>query len=506
MNEAPTILPVAEPPSIDEIELIQLKRKKLQLISERVALRKRNGLLFYVPLPKQDAFHRAAKNFKLRMYRAGNRSGKSTCGCTEVCAFLLGERCWYPVGSPERTAGIPARAKVLLITSDWDVVNLVWTEDRGETRGKLWTFLPKEEVAFTRRNHTGVISEIGMKNGAYLRFETVRSWMTNPLGVESADWDLVAVDEPCPQRMFTAAARGLIDRQGQAFFTLTPLSEFWINDLFFPEDTGGTQRPDAFAIDGTIYDNTYLSRTAIDAYASLLTDDEKSCRLLGIPMHLAGLIYKDFRLSDHVLHDLPKGWENWATPPKDWPVYYYIDPHPHTPHCVIFLTVDELGNWYIFDDIFTHCIVSELAANIHGKLAGKRAIRARIDPCAFIEDPITGTTMAEDFARCGIVAEPAVKDLDRGILAVGGALKTRRLRFTPQARRSLWEIQRYAWDQRPGHENHPIDKDDHAMECLYRAVLDNPTFVREDKQWNHPVPEETFEGTNLDLETLAFKE
>jgi len=35
------------------------------------------------------------------------------------------------------------------------------------------------------------------------------------MGSESSDFDFVHVDEPCPEPMYKAAARGLIDRNGK---------------------------------------------------------------------------------------------------------------------------------------------------------------------------------------------------------------------------------------------------------------------------------------------------
>ena len=57
----------------------------------------------------------------------------------------------------------------------------------------------------------------------------------------------------------------------------------------------------------------------------------------------------------------------------------------------------------------------------------------------------------------------------QGILKVQGELKKENnIYFAPTAKRTLWEIARYAWDEK---ENKPVDENDHAMENLYRAEL-----------------------------------
>ena len=125
--------------------LLQLKRRKLEMVQA-------NGSVFYRPHPKQDLFHRAGAK-KYRMMRAGNRTGKSEAGASEDAAWLQGERPWYAEGDPARTVGIPQGrpVKLLLITTDWDKVDEVFTGQEGEG-GKLWKKLPRGSVKKTKRN------------------------------------------------------------------------------------------------------------------------------------------------------------------------------------------------------------------------------------------------------------------------------------------------------------------------------------------------------------------
>ena len=409
-------------------------------------------------------------------------------GFAEDGAFLRNERPWYPKDDPARTSGIPQHPnKGLIIANDWDKVEEVYT---NQNDGKLWRTLPTDGfIKSATRNHAGVIDTIICANKSTLRFETVKSFMSNPQGSESSDWDFIHVDEPCPEAMFKAQARGLIDRDGAAWFTLTALREPWITDAFEPN---GVFAFSSFVIEGTIYDNPYLSPVAIAAYEATLTDDEKECRLYGKPLHKAGLVYKEFQRDKHVLSKLPLGWRSWVEPPVGYSYYAYIDPHPHTPHCVLLVAVDPFGTLYVYHDLFEHCLVSQLCAKIRMLMGPRRFVRLRCDPLAFIEDPVHGTTMANEFWRCGLAVEKASKDLTRGILRVKEELKKTppTLYFTPEARRSIFEIGRYHWDEET---NKPVDKDDHAMECLYRMVLDEPRFV-DLKSANEPL-------TFLDLDT-----
>jgi len=498
-------------------EHVLLLRRKLEATRKLIAAAERNGLAFYKPHPKQDDFHQAGVKHSRRMYRAGNRSGKSTVGCAEDCAWLLGERPWYPESHSARRGGIPQhRVKGLVITTDWDKVDEVFTSTRGGGEGKLWKFLPKGFVTSTRKNHNGVTSIIECANGSILRFDTVKSFMNDQQSAESSDWDFIHVDEPIPQQMWKAASRGLIDRNGAAWFTLTPLREAWINDLFFPRDLTGAElvRPEhVWSVQGSIFDNPYLTKEAIAVYEAELSEDEKQCRLYGIPLHLSGLIYKQFDYRRHVLTEPPKGWKDLRTPPEDWPVYIYIDFHPQTPHHVLGLAVSPQGHWYYFIDEFQHLGAEALAQLVKNRTKGMRVIRTCIDPSAFIEHPVLeGTTFGDELISNGLFVEKAHKDLAGGIVLTQEALERGKVNRSEQqifvmcqCRRFLWEIQRYCWDEK---ENKPVDKDDHAMENFYRSVYDKPIYLPMDVADSGPIPDPVIAGNSwegdlsLNLSTL----
>jgi hypothetical protein len=489
--------------TIEDAELLAIRARRIAIRRKRLQLVRENGLLFYKPHAKQDSFHRAGAKFKKRMVRAGNRFGKSHLGCSEDCAWVLNERVWYPEGDPARRGGIPQRpVKGLIITTDWDKVREIWTEEGGDQPGKLWSMLPKGFVKQKNRNHSGAIDYMLMRNGSVLRFDTVKSFMTNPQGAESSNWDFIHVDEPCPQKMFKAHARGLIDTGGSFWFTLTPLAEFWINDLFFPQETD-KPRNDIWAVDGSIYDNPHLSAEDIESYASLLSDDEKDCRLYGIPMHLTGLIYKEFAHDRHVRQEPPIGWKDWLTPPDNWTIYVQIDVHPRTPHAVLFLAVSPFGHHYYYNDLFVHCTIPDLVKKIRELLQGRIPTWFSVDPLAFVEYPKEEifSSMADEFAAHGMPVEKAPKNPAFGILEVKKQLKLLgQIQFSPECRRTLWEIRRWCWDE---DKNKPMDVDDHMMENLYRMEISNCVWI-DPEAFNREIKDETFVSAAMDLEDVNF--
>ena len=110
----------------------------------------------------------------------------------------------------------------------------------------------------------------------------------------------------------------------------------------------------------------------------------------------------------------------------------------------------------------------------------RQPVWARIDPSAFIDNPVFDTNLATAFSERGVHVEKATKALSHGILEVKAKLLKRpaELFFSPNLPETLREFERYRWGMENGvPTNKPIDKDDHMMENLYRCVLDQPGYV-----------------------------
>lgn len=460
-------------------------RQELKLLRRQKEIRDKNGLAFYQPHRKQDLFHRAP--FRRRYLRTGNRFGKSDCGSAEDCAWALGERVWLPKSDPARTAGIPRRAtKGLIICQDWDKSTEIFTSmEAGNRRGKIFRFLPQSSIVSTHRNHSGNIDKVVVNSihdgESSIYFDTVKSFKQNPMGAESSDWDWIHIDEPCPIDMWRAVSRGLVDRDGWAWFTCTPLSEMWINDYFIPSNRARDlfEEPETFdykwILTGSMYDNPYLTPEAIKIFEEELTEEEKACRISGIPMAMSGLIYKEFQREKHVLTSIPHGWSDWSVPPDDWTIRIAIDPHPRTPHAVLFAATSPAGITIFFAELFRTGLIADLCSHIKAILGKRHLTQAICDPIAWIPNPATGRSMADQFYASGIPIEKASKELEYGILKTKEALShDEHLYFNCNLKETLWEFDRYMWKE--GQEK-PIDKDDHLMECLYRLVLSGLKYV-----------------------------
>lgn len=474
MNPAQTV-PVQE---FDDLERVE---EEVRFLEELKRLKNAFGLPFYQPHAKQAAFHNAALEYNYRLFKAGNRTGKSQAGAAENAAWLFGERVWLPADHPARKGGIPQReVKGVVISVDWDKINENFTGDgsgTGRHVGLMWRLLPTDGfVVKTHRNSLGVIDQIWCANGSVLFFDTASSFAKNKMAMESSSWDFAHFDEPVEKDLFTAIARGGIDRGFSAWFTLTPLNQLWINDFFFPDALGSefkNFRGKRFVVEATTYDNPFLSRQSIEEFESMLTPEERECRIYGRPMELSGLVYKQFSIEKHVLKKVPAGWESYTNPPLDYTIYVAIDPHPQTPHAVLFVAVSPEGYCFIYDEIFARLTKEQLSSEIHKRLENRNLATIKCDPWAWNRDPITETCFAEELIYLGLPVEKASKEKSHGILHMQNAFAREDYVFvSPTCTRFLYEIQRYVFNK----ENRPIDKDDHMMENMYRLFINEPCY------------------------------
>ena len=470
---------------INQLELI----KALELQEE---LKRKNGLAYYVPHRKQALFH-SLGDFKFRYLRTGNRFGKSDCGAAEDCAFALGERMWLPKTDPLRYAGIPQHSvKLLLICTNWSKADEIFTNrSEGTSQGKLFKFLPQESIVDVENDHGGHTCKITVRSIwgglSTISLDTVASFQQNPLKAESSDWDAVHVDEPIPRDMWVGVSRGLQDRNGKAWFTCTPLTEPWINDLFHAtkRDKLSQEEPNVHGhyvtLLGRSSDNPYTNEEGRAIFNAGLTAAELAARSEGIPLEQTGMVYDEFDDDKHVFSTTPADWTDVNHPPKNYTIRFALDPHPSTPHAMLFAATSPTGRVYLFNEIFDPCDAEQLARQFHEVTDGYFVAGGIADPSAYILAPNTKRSMADDLMEHGVFFEKGPKDPSRGILAVRTALaRPGYINVAHNLKEFLYEIDRYVWD--PKRPNRARDKDDHMMENFYRLVLTDLSFIPQEDE------------------------
>jgi len=495
-------LDLGSPSLAKEIEEVMQLRQKVAALGKLENLRSQNGLSFYAPHKKQHIFH-SYGDWKYRYVRTGNRFGKSDLGAAEDIAWAVGARIWLSPDDPDYQKGIPSRpVKLLIVTVDWDKSTEIFTNlEQGRNRGKLLKFCPSARVVNTHKNHSGAIDQLVIKSihggNSVIHLDTVKSFLMNPLSQESGNWDAIHIDEPIPEAMWKAISRGLVDTGGSSWWTCTPLTEPWMNDFFIPSMQTPLNEDDAtefgikkkkVVIIGSMKDNPYLNPEDIKDFEDTLTEEEKTCRIEGKPLSASGMIYKQFNYNKHIYNEPPHGWNDINDPPKDYTIRYAVDPHPKTPHAVLFAATSPLGKVYFYSETFANPTISGLCEIIKENIKGRFVARAIIDPIAYIKDPETRRCWADVFMEKGLSIGKATKDLAHGIRMVQQALsENNHLRFGCHLARTKWEFERYVWDlNKP---DKPRDRDDHMMENLYRLVLTGLDYIAPEKDSDRQYPQ-----------------
>jgi hypothetical protein len=484
--------------------LAESKKQLLSLGHQKERMLHENRLQFFQPHFHQMEFFKQA-GIKRKAVFSGNRWGKSTAGIIESICWCIGYRPFFEEGNEFRTKGIPDHGvKGLIIGADWDKVEEIFTAEGksdaaadDETIGKLWKYLPKWAIdGKPHRTQKGVIDRVNIisKIGDRIRrsvlyFDTVKSFKNSGLSMESSDWDFIHLDEPVPEDLWKAASRGLIDRNGSSWWLLTPLSELWMyNEMVEKAESGSKNHWYSVR---EMDDNPLLTKEAKELYLEGLTEEERQCREKGVPLALGRMVYGNFNKSEHEIVGVPFGWRKEMVavdtdegnfifeiikPPYDqYVVCYAIDPHPQTPHAVIFLAISQ-SHIIVWGEIFKKVRMKTLSAIIKAYVEGTRLTYTLCDSLAWQEDPETGRCLLDSMHDAGLDPTKATKAKSSGIIdtrdMIGGS-KGKKFRVLSGCRETLREFSIYAFDK----DDKPVDKDDHMMENLYRLVLhDNCDF------------------------------
>jgi phage terminase large subunit-like protein len=220
------------------------------------------------------------------------------------------------------------------------------------------------------------------------------------------------------------------------------------------------------------------------------SEDEKQARIYGKFQHLAGMIFKNFNRKVHVIEPFQIDTRNFA-------VYEFLDPHPRTPDATMWVAVDKNGTKYVCDELFIKVTSDEeLAVKIMNKASQYRIIQRMCDPSAFVvnQHEKDGKSLAMKLSENGLNYLEASKSrsmADRRILTAltyqevkGHMVKAPELYIFSTCERTIFEIEHYRWQEYTGKSSDqhdpkgkPVDKDDHMVENLGRALYNEICFV-----------------------------
>jgi Phage terminase large subunit len=168
-----------------------------------------------------------------------------------------------------------------------------------------------------------------------------------------------------------------------------------------------------FGINCSMMDNPNLPPEYVANARAAWPDDWQQRYVYGTFADFSDLIYKEFTESSHVYdsrkqHDIFGGLSD---PPVEWPVIVGIDigsDTEHDPWAIVLISVAPDGRLYQFDEIYGNGL---LIARIADQMLAKLGDRAQPD----VAYDYAQRQCAMELAECGIVGQPAIKEVDPGI-------------------------------------------------------------------------------------------
>lgn len=451
----------------------------------------------YEPAPVLWYAH--ASPAKTRVILGGNRSSKTYSMLMEFCAQFLGK-------APKSIADIMPKhrldphRRIRLCTVDYpnNFSKVIWPY--------IQQFIPSDSIVDVLKD-SGRVRAITNRYGGFIEFMMYESEVSKYQG---ASRHCVGYDEQPPQEIRDENLMRLVDTNGEEFFALTPIQEAnygqtapWINDELYSKASYIVEKrdgeifevnnsdgdPEIHVFFANIYDNPAINADAATRILSRFSNEEREVRTTGHLLFLSGLVYKEYTEKVHLIDAFDDWWK--GDNKNDYTLYIAIDPHPRTPHNVLFLCARRDGILFIVDEIFSSADSAiDLVNMIKTHQRGKVANLIIIDPLAYTRDPRDGSCFAFDLAEAELYPIPLVasKDKARGILRVRETLKdtsgNARIFINRECKNFRYEITHYVWDSykksisdSKGMKQKPVDKADHAMENLYRLLLLDPQHV-----------------------------
>lgn len=341
-------------------------------VQAELAERRLEALRLYVPMPKQEDFHKCMCSERLVI--GGNRSGKSACSFVEDARAATGSD---PHGKYPKENG-----NLVIIGKNWQHIGMVvypmlfkagaFRIIRDEVTGAWRAFNPTSDDA--RRSESKpapplipprLIKDISwvQKNAGYLnKAELVNGWTIYcfssegepPQGFQA---DLVHIDEDINNERWVGEMQArLSDRKGRFVWSAMPWSK---NDALLGlceradrAEEQGAENPIIKKFVLRFLDNAHIDeeerRKNIERW-SALGMDELRMRAEGEFTTESTLMYPTFNLAVHMMprSELPDGQV-----PADWTRYVGIDPG-HAVMATLFLAVppDEKF-WLIYDELY----------------------------------------------------------------------------------------------------------------------------------------------------------
>lgn len=459
--------------------------------------------LFYNPSDKQQSFHDAGKIAFERLFLAGNRTGKTFCGCLEVAIHLTGQ---YPSWWNGHRFDHPITCWVA--SENYEITRNVlqskllggYSEGTGYVDGLIHESLIIKKAMLSGVNGAVDYLIVQHKSGGFsdLYFKSYKQGREKFQGArchfihldEEAPYDIVS---ECKMRLSDVDNKG----QGRLILTMTPLkgytelmayflelrtSKQLENDDYTPKTLDTFLQQDEIiktspeiVVNGKWYiqatwdDNPHLSEETKEQLRATLRPYELEAREKGIPLIGVGKIYQVSE--DEFLINPIEIKEHWHC-------VFGMDVGFFAPTAVTFLAWDK-DNDIIY--VYKEYSVSERTAAQHAStlfMMGCDWIPGVCDPAVNQGSQRDGARLIDDYAAAGLRLEKASYAKELAVDSVLERIRTGRFKVFNTCVKFMKEWREYSRDEK----GKIMKGRDHLMNALEFAMLDGLPLARNKRQ------------------------
>jgi len=449
--------------------------------------------LHYTPSDKQKAFHDLGEHAIERLFLAGNRTGKTFCGCLEDAIHLTGR---YPSWWKGHRFNHPIICWVA--SENYEITRNVlqfkllggYSQNNGFTQGLIHQDLIVKKAMLS--GVTGAVDFVHIKHiSGGVSTLYFKSYQQGREKFQGARCHLIHLDEEPPHSIFIECQMRLSDvdgfGQGRLMLTMTPLKGYTEMTAYFlermvvinkdeVEDKGVAQKKEIFRnepesvtngkayVQATWDDNPHLADDTKERLRLALKPHELEAREKGIPSIGTGLVYQ-IPESKFVINPLEIDafdiHEHWAK-------VFGMDVGFFAPTAVVFIAYDRDNDVvYVVDEYSDN----ELTAAQHAA----KLLYIGCDWQVGICDPAVnqgsqrdGSRLFDDYKRAGMNLKLAKYAKNLAVDKVLERIRTGQFKVFNTCKKFLTEWRAYSRD-----DNGKIMKgNDHLMNALEFVITD----------------------------------
>lgn len=453
--------------------------------------------LDYKPSDKQRAFHNLGQKGLERLFLAGNRTGKTFCGCLEDAIHLTGN---YPSWWQGHKFDHPIIAWVA--SENYEITRNVlqykllggYTADNGFTEGLISPDLIVKKAMLAGVN--GAVDYVKIKHssgGVSSLF--FKSYKQGREKFQGARCHLIHMDEEPPYDVFLESQMRLSDvdglGQGRLILTMTPLKGYTEMTAYFLERQVEIKKEGEKRVQKEIYkntpeeiingksyvqaswdDNPHLAEDTKKRLRAALKPHELEAREKGIPCVGTGLVYQV--PESEFLIDPIEIQPYWAR-------FYGMDVGFFAPTAVVFIAHDRDNDVLYVTGEYSD---SELTAAQHAaKLMnmGCNWMWGVCDPAVNQGSQRDGQRLIDDYKRAGMNLTLAKYAKELAVDKILERIRSGQFKVFNTCRKFMNEWRGYYRD-----DDGKIKKgNDHLMNALEFAITDGIHLARTQAQYRN---------------------